>query len=140
PVAKSFDFVSRWALAPLRSRSSDHDPEVSCVSSSAPKRRLDVRQQTPQGVTGKRASTPPRRRRRTLRPTPAMLGALVLVVAGIGSAVVSSDSDGGAFKASYQTLSASYDGAPSTGDDVEADVDVSRSFDRELLEQQAEQQ
>lgn len=67
-----------------------------------------------------------------------MLGALALVVAGIGSAVVSSGNDGDTFDTSYQTLSASYTGADAP--DADLDVDVSRNFDRDLLEKQAEQQ
>jgi len=67
-----------------------------------------------------------------------MVGALALVIAGIGSAVVSTSTDGTTFSNDYQTLSASYTGAEP--DDASADVDVSRDFDRDVLEKQAETQ
>jgi murein DD-endopeptidase MepM/ murein hydrolase activator NlpD len=107
------------------------------VSSSAPKRRLDVRQQTPQRSNGRRAAT--RRGRRSFRPTPAIAGAFALVAAGIGSSVASSHTDSDVLSANYQTISANYTG--SDGDaGAGATVDVSRNFDRDLLEKQAKQQ
>ncbi len=106
------------------------------MSSSAPKRRLDVRQQTPQRSNGRRAAT---RRRKSFRPTPAMAGAFALVVAGIGSSVASSHTDRDVLSANYQTISANYTGA--AGDaGAGVTVDVSRDFNRELLEKQAKQQ
>ena len=107
------------------------------MSSSAPKRRLDVRQQTPHTGSGRRAAS--RRRRRSFRPTPAIAGAFALVAAGIGSSVASSHTDRDVLSANYQTISANYTG--SEGDaGAGATVDVSRDFDRELLEKQAREQ
>ncbi len=108
------------------------------MSSSAPKRRLDVRQESPgRTVSGKRVAERRRTRKRSLRITPAMAGAFALIMAGFGSAVVGGHVDGSALSASnYQTISETY-----TGDDVNG-VDVSRDFDRNLNKQgtaQAEQ-
>lgn len=63
-----------------------------------------------------------------------MVGALALVVAGVGTALVSNRTDGGALHADYQAISASYSGSA-----VEGDVDISRDFDRNL-DAQARQQ
>ncbi len=108
------------------------------MSSSAPKRRLDVRQETPKRTTsGKRVAERRRARKRSFRLTPAMAGAFALIMAGFGSAVVGGHVDGSTLSASnYQTISETY-----TGDDVNS-VDVSRDFDRNLDKQgkvQAEQ-
>jgi len=95
---------------------------------------LDVRQ--PQRSGGRRAA--PRKRRRKIHITPAMVGTFVLVVAGIGAATASSHTDESALEASkYQTISANY-----TGSDVDsgASIDVERDFDRRILERQAKQQ
>ena len=131
-----------WTATPESSRlggSPTADLEDSCVSSPAPKRRLDVRQATSVQTAGKRAAVRPRRRRRTLRPTPAMAGAFVLIVAGVGAGAVSSRTDRDALDASYQTISASYTG--SAGESAaSSDVDVSRDFDRDLLEKQTQAQ
>lgn len=107
------------------------------MSSSAPKRRLDVRQQTPQRANGRRAAT--RRRRRSFRPTPAIAGAFALVAAGIGSSVASSHTDRDVLSANYQTISANYTGGEGDAG-AGATVDVSRDFDRDLLEKQAKAQ
>ena len=107
------------------------------MSSSAPKRRLDVRQQTPQRSSGRRAAT--RRGRRSFRPTPAIAGAFALVVAGIGSSVASSHTDRDVLSANYQTISANYTGGEGDAG-AGATVDVSRDFDRDLLEKQAKAQ
>ena len=72
----------------------------------------------------------------SLTPTPAMAGAFALVLAAFGSAVVSA-SDGNTLSAdNYQTISQSYTGP----DQASADVDVSRSFDRDQLNAQAKAQ
>ena len=102
------------------------------MSSSAPKRRLDVRQQTLERSSGRRRSAT--RRRKSFRPTSAMAGAFALVAAGIGSSVTSVHTDRDVLKANYQTISASYTGDAQTG------VDISRDFDRELLQKQAREQ
>ena len=103
------------------------------MSSSAPKRRLDVRQQTSQRSSGRRAAT--RRGRRSFRPTPAIAGAFALVAAGIGSSVASSHTDRDVLSANYQTISANYTGGEGDAG-AGATVDVSRDFDRDLLEKQ----
>ncbi len=103
------------------------------MSSSAPKRRLDVRHQSTERASGRRAAAP-RRARRQYRPSLAMLGSLALVVAGVGSAAISTRSDGGSLTTEYQAISAAYSGGSSS------QVDVSRSFDREVLEQQTNAQ
>ncbi len=105
------------------------------MSSSAPKRRLDVRQQTPRDTTapgGRRAAARPQRRRRTVRVTPAAFGAVALVVAGIGAGAFSSQTDDGALRSGYQTISASYTGS--------RDVDVTPEIDKATLQRQTEQQ
>jgi murein DD-endopeptidase MepM/ murein hydrolase activator NlpD len=68
-----------------------------------------------------------------------MAGAFALVVAGIGSSVASSHTDRDVLSANYQTISANYTGG---GGDAGAGaaVDVSRNFDRDLLEKQAKEQ
>ncbi|HJT94358.1 MAG TPA: M23 family metallopeptidase [Mycobacterium sp.] len=104
------------------------------MSSSAPRRRLDVRQQTPHRSTGSRRAAI--RRRKKIRPTPAIGGAFALVAAGIGSSVTSSHTDKDVLSANYQTISANYTSAGAAG----AAVDVSRDFDRSLLEKQAREQ
>jgi len=68
-----------------------------------------------------------------------MAGALALIVAGIGSVAISSRTDSNTLASNYQTISADYSGGDSsTGS--EADVDISRDFDRDLLEKQANAQ
>lgn len=64
-----------------------------------------------------------------------MTGALVLVVAGLGAAFITSATDDPAFNTNYQSIASVYSEAPDGGD-----VDISRSFDREMLEKQTEQQ
>ncbi len=61
----------------------------------------------------------------------AMVGAVALVLAGLGSAVVSSRADSGTLGGDYQALSA---------DVSDGGFDVSRSGDRELLEEQTQAQ
>ncbi|WP_229051781.1 M23 family metallopeptidase [Aeromicrobium sp. Leaf350] len=104
------------------------------MSSPAPKRRLDVRHQSSvrasdQAASSRRAA--PRRARRSFRPSMAMVGAVALVLAGLGSAVVSSRADSGTLGGDYQALSA---------DVSDGGFDVSRSGDRELLEEQTQAQ
>ncbi len=106
------------------------------MSSSAPKRRLDVRQQTPQQAqqrsVGKRAAQRRKSRAMSRTPTPAMAGAFALILAAFGSAVVSNGTDTGTLGADkYQTISQSYSGPD------QASVDVSRSQDRKKLTEQA---
>jgi murein DD-endopeptidase MepM/ murein hydrolase activator NlpD len=75
-----------------------------------------------------------------MRITPAMAGAVVLVGAAFGSVVFGDATDGNSLRAGdYQTISAAYTG--SDGDAAASgDVDISRDFDRDLLEKQAETQ
>lgn len=102
------------------------------MSSSAPKRRLDVRQQTPQRSVGKRAAQRRKSRTFSLTPTPAMAGAFALILAAFGSAVIGGATDTNSLSADkYQTISQSYSGPD------QAAVDVSRSYDRKKLNQQA---
>lgn len=108
------------------------------MSSSAPKRRLDVRQESPNRVAGKRAAQRRRTRRHSLVPTPAMAGAFALILAAFGSAVIGGASDSNTLKADkYQTISQSYTGASEA---ASAKVDVSRSFDRATLAKQVKAQ
>jgi murein DD-endopeptidase MepM/ murein hydrolase activator NlpD len=68
-----------------------------------------------------------------------MAGAFALVVAGIGSSVASSHTDRDVLSANYQTIAANYTGA--SGDaGAGVTVDVSRDFNRALLEKQAKEQ
>jgi murein DD-endopeptidase MepM/ murein hydrolase activator NlpD len=109
------------------------------VSSSAPKRRLDVRQETPQRTTGKRTAQRRQTRKRTLRPTPAMAGAFILVLAAFCSTVLGNTTDANSLRSDkYQTISQSYVGP----DDNSAggQVDVSRDFNRTLVKKQAKLQ
>ena len=108
------------------------------MSSSAPKRRLDVRQQTPQRVAGKRAAQRRRSRARSFTPTPAMAGAFALILAAFGSAVIGGNTDDNSLQADkYQTVNQSYTGP---GQAAASQVDVSRSIDRATLDRQAKQQ
>lgn len=104
------------------------------MSPSAPKRRLDVRQQTPRDTPpgGRRAAVRPQRRKRSARLTPAAVGAVSLVVAGIGALTISPPKDDGALASGYQTISASYTGSQG--------VDVTPEIDEETLARQTEQQ
>lgn len=63
----------------------------------------------------------------------------MLVVAGVGSVAFSSRTDNPDLAANYQTISASYTGS-GTSDGGDADIDISRDFDRDLLEKQANEQ
>ena len=106
------------------------------MRSSAPKRRLDVSQQTSTRATGKRVANRQRPTKRRLLPSPAIAGALVLVLAGVGSVAFSSRSASSNLAANYQTISANYTGA----DGGDANVEVSRNFDRNAMEKQANAQ
>ena len=106
------------------------------MRSSAPKRRLDVSQQTPTRATGKRVASRQRHTKRRFLPSPAIAGALVLVLAGVGSMAFSSRSDSSNLAASYQKISANYTGS----DGGDANVDVSRDFNRNDLQKQADAQ
>jgi len=68
-----------------------------------------------------------------------MAGALALIVAGIGSVAISSRTDSSPLASNYQTISANYTGGDS-GAGGDANVDISRDFDRDLLEKQANAQ
>ncbi|MFT4299392.1 MAG: M23 family metallopeptidase [Aeromicrobium sp.] len=102
-------------------------------SSPAPKRRLDVRHQSTERAAQARGGRRAARRRTSsaFRPSMATIGALALVAAGLGSAIISDRTDSGTLSGDYQALSAD---ASSGG------FDVSRDFDRELLEEQTKAQ
>ncbi|KAA1397440.1 M23 family metallopeptidase [Aeromicrobium ginsengisoli] len=104
------------------------------MSSSAPKRRLDVRQETPQRTPGKRTAQRRKTRKRSFTPTPAMAGAFILVLAAFGSTLLGNHDGDSLANDKYQTISQSYVGP----DDAAANgkVDISRSFDRELTTKQ----
>lgn len=104
------------------------------MSSSAPKRRLDVRQQTSRTTPagGRRAAARPQRRKRTPGMTLAGIGACVVMAAGIGAVAFSPAQDDGSLKSGYQTISASYTGSQG--------VDVTPEIDEETLARQTEQQ
>ncbi len=68
-----------------------------------------------------------------------MAGALALIVAGIGSVAISSRTDSNTLASNYQTISANYTGSDSSAGG-DANVDISRDFDRDLLEKQANAQ
>ncbi|MFT4189573.1 MAG: M23 family metallopeptidase [Aeromicrobium sp.] len=104
------------------------------MSSSAPKRRLDVRHQSSvraasTSAGGRRAAK--RRSKRSFRPSMATVGAVALVVAGLGSAVLSGRADTGTLDGDFQALSA---------ETSNGGFQVSRDFDRELLEEQTQNQ
>lgn len=109
------------------------------MRSSAPKRRLDVRRETPNRSAGKRVASRKRRVKRRLIPSAATAGAVALVVAGLGSVIVSNNSSPETLASGYQTISSNYTGTD--GADAGANnVKVSRDFDRKLLEKQANAQ
>jgi len=90
---------------------------------------------------GRRAAAAPARRTKARRfpalPTPAFIGALALVVAGVGAIAVSTSRSPEPFSSPYEALSSK------VGSDRVEDpnsIDVSRDFDRDLLEKQAQQQ
>lgn len=68
-----------------------------------------------------------------------MVGVLVLLAAGAGSVALSSHSSSNNLASSYQTISASYSGADSV-DGGAANIDISRDFNRNDLEKQANAQ
>lgn len=107
------------------------------MRSTAPKRRLDVSQNAPTRAAGKRVATRKRRLKRRFLPTPAMAGALALIIAGVGSVALSSRDDSNPLAANYQTISANYTGSDASDRN---NVDISRDFDRNLLAKQANQQ
>lgn len=107
--------------------------------SSAPKRRLDTRQATPNATAsgGRRVATR-RRSRRHFRPTPAMAGSVVLILAGLLSTVVGNATDSDTLAAGdYQTISESYTSDVSSSGGT---VDVSRDFDRATFNKQSKAQ
>lgn len=106
------------------------------MRSSAPKRRLDLSQQTHSRATGKRVASRQRHTKRKLLPSPAIAGAVVLVLAGVGSVAFSSSSDTSNLAANYQTISSNYTGS----DGGDNSVDISRDFDRIDLDKQANAQ
>lgn len=111
------------------------------MRSSAPKRRLDVRQQSKvensHRSSGKRAAARRHTARRRYMPSPALAGVLALLVAGVGSAAVSAQTSSEPLAAGYQTISASFTG---TGTADSNSPNVSRDFDRENLAAQTEDQ
>lgn len=110
------------------------------MSSSAPKRRLDARQTTPRTATGGRRAAVRRRPTRHWRPTPAMAGAVVLIIAGFLSTAVGNATDTDTLGAGrYQTISESYTGAGSAAT-AAGSVDVSRDFDRATFTKQLREQ
>lgn len=114
----------------------------------APKRRA----QKPRSKTGHRrtSSKAPRRRHTAPRarsrrfpalPSPAVIGATALLVAGTGAIAVSSSTGPKTPDSQYQALSADLAGTGSDGLRASLNsIDVSRDFDRDLLAQQAEKQ
>lgn len=104
------------------------------MSSSAPKRRLDVRQQSAERPLPRRGS---RRTRRSLRPSFATIGAASLVLAGVGAVSLSGGTEPSALAADYQQISVAYTGGLAADGN---EVDVSRTFDRKLLEEQTQAQ
>ncbi len=93
------------------------------------------RRATPPGSRASRA----RARRFPGIPTPAVIGAAALVVAGIGAVAVSSAKPPVMETADLQALSADVSGAAAKRYDPN-NVDVTRDFDRALLDKQVEQQ
>lgn len=107
------------------------------MSSSAPKRRSDIPQQAPSQPGARRAARP-KRSSRTLRATPAALGSVALVAAGLGAVGVTTSDDATMVAANYQTISSAYTGSGVSN--AELSVDVSRDFDRATLMRQAKTQ
>lgn len=94
-----------------------------------------ARRATPPGSRSARTRTGKSRR----LPTPAVIGAAALVVAGIGAVAVSSAKPPVMETADFQALSADVSGSSAKRYDPN-NVDVTRDFDRALLDKQAEQQ
>lgn len=102
------------------------------MSSPAPKRRLDVRENDRRSAgPGKRAARPQRSAWQKFLPSPAMAGALALITAGVGSVAYSSQTDSPFPQNDYAAISATY------ADDTDSSVDVSRSADRRVSAEQA---
>lgn len=110
----------------------------------APRRRADVPTRT-----GRRAAPVRRSRRRfPALPSPAAIGALALVVAGVGAIAVSStqapDPLGGQqykpLSSTAATIGNDASNGTRTADNDPNAVDVSRDFDRDLLAKQAKEQ
>src|SRR5262245_50082068 len=124
------------------------------VPRPAPKRRADVptiRSDT-ESARGRRSANGPsiaprhakpgtrrRTRRSSMIPTPAVLGATALVIAGGGAVIVSSNSGSGVdtYDPATSQLTAEPGATYARGGGV---LDVSRSVDRETLQKQARQQ
>ncbi|HZK36273.1 MAG TPA: M23 family metallopeptidase [Aeromicrobium sp.] len=66
-----------------------------------------------------------------------MAGVVALIVAGVGSAAISSQAPPDSLAADYQTISANYTGSQADGN-ADTSLDISRDFDREDLAKQAE--
>lgn len=66
-----------------------------------------------------------------------MAGVVALIVAGVGSAAISSQAAPDSLAADYQTISANYTGSQADGN-ADTSLDISRDFDREDLAKQAE--
>ncbi|MFY0409068.1 M23 family metallopeptidase [Solicola sp. PLA-1-18] len=81
-------------------------------------------------------------RRRPGLPTPAAAAAVALIVVGVGAIAVSSTAEPQPLASGYQALAddgSDLDPAAATSN-AEGTFDVSRDFDRDLLERQAQQQ
>lgn len=98
------------------------------MSSTAGKRRLEKSSRASEAPksTGKRVAN--RKAKKQRKFSPALIGAISLVIAGTGAVVVSYTSNGAEFDADYQSVASIYSG------DLE-DIDVSRDYDRLLAEQ-----
>jgi len=97
----------------------------------------------PRVAHGKRAARGPAygaRRRNRLLPSPAVLGATALVVAGAGAVIVSSNTSPPAPSFPYATLAADLEGAADAYGRHGNVIAISRDVDRATLQRQAEQQ
>ncbi|CAN5372716.1 hypothetical protein BH09ACT10_BH09ACT10_03800 [soil metagenome] len=104
-----------------------------------PKRRLDVGRAAARRATGKRVATQKRHATRRLLLTPAIVGVLALVSAGVGSVAFSQLSANENLAANYRSIAASYTASElSAGGDF--NLDISRDFDRDLLIKQSDEQ
>jgi len=99
------------------------------VTSSAPKRRND--KPAAPARRGKRVAH--RRGLLRLLPSPAAVGAVVLVAAGIGAVGIPPDAGSGMIEASAQTLDGTYAG---TDAGTVSATTVSRTFDRQRTQRQ----
>ncbi len=107
------------------------------MKSTGPRRRLDSPQSPRTPHKGKRVAA--KQRSLNLRVTPAIVGLVAVASAGVGTVAVGGVADNGALSSNtYETLSQNYAGGMNLGGTNA--VDISRDFDRQLIQEQSDRQ